>query len=234
MLSKRYERYYVEKFDLLLKVFTDLQEAGILKHLVLVGSWCQDFYRHQFDNPSEIPATKTMDADILIPRRMPRIRPPVDIVSIMKNNDFIFEIRPRSGLYIFNHPLLKVEFLTDAGAKPQEETRHFEYLGVSAQELHFMSLPLRYHYPFTYGELQFNIPEPEAFALHKLIVCQRRINKEKAEKDRLTAEGMFRFISNDEKRVQRLREIFTELSNGWKKKIRAAAVKAEIELPGQL
>lgn len=81
----------MEKFDLLMKVLSDLQDAGILKYLVLVGSWCQDFYRYQYGNPKEIPATKTMDADILIPRRMPRVDPPVDIVAIMKKNDFIFE-----------------------------------------------------------------------------------------------------------------------------------------------
>jgi hypothetical protein len=45
----------VEKFDLLVKVLGDFQDAGILKHLVLVGSWCQDFYRYQFGNPKEIP-----------------------------------------------------------------------------------------------------------------------------------------------------------------------------------
>jgi hypothetical protein len=202
----------VEKFDLLVKVLSDLQDAGILKHLVLVGSWCQDFYRYQFGNPPQIPATKTMDADILIPKRIPKINPPVDIVDIMKKNDFIFEIGPRSGLYKFNHPMLKIEFLTDPGAKPREETRHFEQLNVSAQELHFMSLPLWYNYPLTYEHLIFNIPEPEAFALHKLIVCQRRINKEKAEKDRLTAQGMFQFIQTDSKRVERLHQIIGEIS----------------------
>ena len=221
----------MEKFDLLVKVLSDLQDAGILKHLVLVGSWCQDFYRYQFGNPPQIPATKTMDADILIPKRMPKINPPVDIVDIMKKNDFIFEIGPQSGLYKFNHPMLKVEFLTDPGAKPSEETRHFEQLNVSAQELHFMSLPLWYNYPLTYKHLTFNIPEPEAFALHKLIVCRRRINKEKAEKDRLTAQGMFFFIQTDPKRVERLHQIIGEISKGWRKRINAALENTGMELP---
>lgn len=221
----------MEKFDLLVKILSDLQEVGILKHLVLVGSWCQDFYRYQFGNPKEIPATKTMDADILIPRRMPRINPPVDIVAIMKKNDFIFEIGPTSGLYKFNHPLLKVEFLTDPGAKPDEVTRHFKELGVTAQELHFMSLPLSYNYPLTYKHLTFKIPEPEAFALHKLIVCRRRINKEKAEKDRLTAQGMFQFIQTDPKRIARLHQILAEQSKGWQKTIKKALENTELELP---
>ena len=57
------------KFDVLYSVLKDLQDAGVLKHFVLVGSWCQEFYRHHFENSFEIPATRTMDADILIPRR---------------------------------------------------------------------------------------------------------------------------------------------------------------------
>jgi hypothetical protein len=221
----------VEKFDLLMKVLSDLQDVGILKHLVLVGSWCQDFYRYQFGNPPQIPATKTMDADILIPRRMPRINPPVDIVSIMKKNDFIFEIGPHSGLYKFNHPMLKVEFLTDSGAKPEEVTRHFTQLGVTAQELHFMSIPLTYNYSLKYKHIALNIPEPEAFALHKLIVCQRRINKEKAEKDQLTAQGMFQFIQTDSRRVRRLHQILGEQSKGWQKTIGKALEKTGLELP---
>lgn len=221
----------MEKFDLLVKIIGDLQDAGILKHLVLVGSWCQDFYRYQFGNPPQIPATKTMDADILIPRRMPRVNPTVDIVAIMKINDFIFEIGPQSGLYKFNHPMLKVEFLTDPGAKPDEVTRHFEQLGVTAQELHFMSLPFSYNYPLTYQHLTFNIPEPKAFALHKLIVCQRRINKEKAEKDRLTVQGMIQFIQTDPKRVERLHQILSEQSKGCQKTIRKVLESTEMELP---
>jgi hypothetical protein len=221
----------VEKFDLLVKVLTDLQDAGILKHLVLVGSWCQDFYRYQYGNPQEIPATKTMDADILIPRRMPKLKSPVDIVAIMKKNDFIFEIGPTSGLYKFNHPLLKVEFLTDPGAKPDEVSRHFKELGVTAQELHFMSLPLSYHYSLTYKHLTINIPEPEVFALHKLIVCQRRINKEKAEKDRLTAQGMFLFFQGKPKHIERLYQIIGEQPKSWQKTIRKALEKTGLELP---
>jgi hypothetical protein len=221
----------VEKFDLLIKVLGDLQEAGILKHMVLVGSWCQDFYRYQYGNPKEIPATKTMDADILIPRRMPKINPSVDIVAIMKKNDFTFDIAPSSGLYKFNHPLLKVEFLTDPGAKPDESTHHFKEIGVTAQELHFMGLPLAYHYSLTYKHITINLPEPEAFALHKLIVCQRRFNKEKAEKDRLTVQGMFFFFQGKPHHVKRLHQIINEQSKGWQKKIKAAMDKSGLELP---
>lgn len=127
--------------------------------------------------------------------------------------------------------MLKVEFLTDPGAKPEEVARHFKDLGVTAQELHFMNLPLAYYYPLTYRHLTINIPEPEVFALHKLIVCQRRINKEKAEKDRLTAQGMFLFFEGKPGHVKRLHEIIEVQPKGWQKKIKAALEKTGLTLP---
>jgi len=167
-----------------------------------------------------------MDADILIPRRMPRVDSPVDIVSTMKKNDFAFEIGTASGLYKFNHPLLKVEFLTDPGAKPDEGPKHFERLGITAQELHFMSLPLTYHYPLSYQHLTINIPEPEVFALHKLI-------KEKAEKDRLPAQGMFLFFDGKSQHVERLHQIIGEQPKSWQKTIKKALEKTGLECHGK-
>jgi hypothetical protein len=75
----------VEKFELLLNVLRDLQNAGILRHFILVGSWCQNFYRHLYGNPVEIPAARTLDADMLIPKRLP--------VSAQGNNVACFERR---------------------------------------------------------------------------------------------------------------------------------------------
>jgi hypothetical protein len=110
----------VEKFDLLIKVLRDLQTAGILRHVVLVGSWCQNFYRHLYGNPIEIPATRTLDADLLIPRHLPSSAQG-NIIAIMEKNDFAVEIDYPSGYHHFTHPDLKVEFLTDPGPKPDEQ-----------------------------------------------------------------------------------------------------------------
>ena len=81
----------MEKFELLLKILRQLQDEGILKHIVLVGSWCQNFYRHRYGNPAEIPAARTLDADLLIPKRLPKSAQG-NITQIMKNNDFALEI----------------------------------------------------------------------------------------------------------------------------------------------
>ncbi len=43
-----------------------------------------------------------------------------------------------------------------------------------------MKIPLEYKMPVTYKNISLFIPEPEAFTLHKLIVCCLRRNPEKA------------------------------------------------------
>jgi len=124
----------VEKFDLLLAVLRDMQQVDILRHFVLVGSWCQNFYRHIYGNPVEIPAARTLDADMLIPKQLPKNKQ-VSISAIMEKNDFAVEVDFPSGLYKFTHPDLKFEFLTNPGAKPSEDVYQFKQLGITAQEL---------------------------------------------------------------------------------------------------
>jgi hypothetical protein len=182
-----------KKFEVLYTILKDLQDAGVLPHVVLVGSWCQEFYRHHFHNSFQIPATRTLDADILIPRQL-KLSPPVNLHELFKKRGFVTQTHSASGFAKFIHRELTFEFLTDAGAKPDETQRHFKDLNIVAQELHFMNIPLAYRQTVTYRDIMLNIPEPEAFTLHKLIVSQRRPKPEKRDKDLETVKGMFLFF----------------------------------------
>jgi hypothetical protein len=120
---------------------------------------------------------------------------------------------------------LTFEFLTDAGAKPEEVHHPIKALNIVAQELHFMNIPLAYPMTVQYKGITLKIPEPEAFALHKLIVSQRRLKPEKREKDIATAKGMFQFFKGKEHHIKRLHQIIGGMPKGWQKKI-ADALKA--------
>jgi hypothetical protein len=220
----------VEKFDLLLNVLRDMQTAGILKHIVLVGSWCQNFYRHIYHNPVEIPAARTLDADLLIPKRLPA-GAHGNIIELMEKNDFAVEIDYPSGCHRFMHPDLKFEFLTDPGSKPDEQIYNFKQLNVTAQELRYMSIPLSYHITIEYQDLLLTIPEPEAFTLHKLIVCCLRKNEEKAIKDTETARGMLMFFEGKPHHIKRLHEIYGGFPKGWKTRVDDGLKKAGVPLP---
>lgn len=220
----------MEKFDLLIRVLRDLQTAGVLRHCTLVGSWCLEFYRKKFNNAPQIPAVRTLDADILLPRRV-NISPSVSVCAILEKNGFVTDIEYATGLFKFRHPELDIEFLTDPGSKPTEDIRFYKDLGISAQELRFMSIPLRYHTSVEHEGLLLKIPEPEAFALHKLIIVPRRKNPEKAIKDLETVQGLFAFFEGKPLHVQRLNEIYNDFFKGWQQKVNESMKAHRVEFP---
>ena len=72
-----------EQFDILLHVLRRFQKAGVLKDLMLIGSWCLRFYRYHFEDPAKLPAFRTLDVDFLIPHAS-RVRKEADIPAILK------------------------------------------------------------------------------------------------------------------------------------------------------
>ena len=62
-----------EKYKLLFAVLRELFKAEVLDDLILIGSWCQYYYRILFDKAPEIPLIRTADIDFLVPNP-PRIK----------------------------------------------------------------------------------------------------------------------------------------------------------------
>jgi hypothetical protein len=150
--------------------------------------------------------------------------------EIFRKRGFITQMYG-DGFAKFIHRELTFEFLTDAGAKPDENRFSIKALNIVAQELHFMNIPLAHNMTVQYKDISLKIPEPEAFALHKLIVSQRRLKPEKRAKDIETAKGMFLFFKGKERHIQRLNQIISEMPKGWQKKITAALQNTGLDLP---
>jgi hypothetical protein len=218
------------KLDLLYSVLAALHRASVLKECVLIGSWCQDIYRQMYGNPFQIPAATTTDADLLVPRRM-RNAPKVNIADIMEQCGFKIERKGSDGLMKFIHEDFKFEFLTDTGAQADETVYLFKNLSLSTQQLHFLNIPLAYSILTTFRDIPLRVPEPEAFALHKLIVSQRRRKPEKREKDIAAARGLFEYFQTKPHHAQRLHAIFQEFPKGWQKRVQLALLKTGLELP---
>ena len=112
-----------------------------------------------------------------------------------------------------------VEFLTPS-FRPEEDIRPLPALGVSAQSLHFLNFliaaPIKAAALYRSGVL-VQIPRPEAYAIHKLIVADRRAGPDriKAHKDRLQAALLIRALAED--RPADLKDAFSDaMSRGPK------------------
>ena len=110
-----------ENYKLLSAVLKELQRAGILKHLVLAGSWCQYFYRILFDMSSEIPLLRTTDIDLLVPNPA-GIKENIDIPQLLTSLGFDARFDYKTGLIKYVHPDLEIQFITPGVAG--EKTLH--------------------------------------------------------------------------------------------------------------
>jgi hypothetical protein len=121
-----------------------------------------------------------------------------------------------------------VEFLTPS-FRPEEDIRPLPALGVSAQSLHFLNYliaePIKAAVLYRSG-LLVQIPRPERYAIHKLIVANRRQagpDAMKSRKDRLQAELIIRTMAED--RPGDLQDAYEDaLSHGprWQEHIAAS------------
>ncbi|MEO1607224.1 MAG: GSU2403 family nucleotidyltransferase fold protein, partial [Pseudomonadota bacterium] len=118
-----------------------------------------------------------------------------------------------------------VEFLTPSFSD-EEGLRPLKALGVSAQSLHYLNYliaePLQV--PFLYRSgVMVQVPRPERYAIHKLIVADRRLdgsNSQKAQKDRLQAAFLIDVLAQE--RPDDLRDAYDtamERGEAWRKRL---------------
>jgi len=125
-----------------------------------------------------------------------------------------------------------IEFLTPSFDE-QEELRELSALGVAAQSLHFLNYPIAEPIAaagiYRDGVL-VQVPRPERFAIHKLIVADRRLDgpdSAKARKDLAQAELLIAVLSED--RPTDLLEAYEDaMSRGprWRERIKRSLARS--------
>jgi hypothetical protein len=139
--------------------------------------------------------------------------------------------RQRSWRWRQSRKNLLVEFLTPSFTDT-EDTRPLQALGVHAQSLHYLNFLLAEPIPsalcYRNGVL-VQIPRPERFAIHKLIVSDRRregADSLKSIKDRRQAAFLIEILARD--RPDELREAYQDaLTRGprWRERLAAALAR---------
>lgn len=121
-----------------------------------------------------------------------------------------------------------VEFLTPS-FEDDEGIKHLKALGVDAQSLHHLNYllakPIKAAVIYRSGVL-VQIPRPERFAIHKLIVADRRTDRLKSRKDLLQAQFLIEILAED--RPDELEIAFNEakkLGSKWQDRISASLAK---------
>lgn len=169
------------QYEVCADVLRRLHKAGVLDHVVLIGSWCMLFYQDFFRMEGYVPSIRTRDIDVLIPLP-PRFPVHVDLPPLLGELGFVMAFKGRQGYMQFMHPDLMLEFLVPERGRGGDKPYDVPSLGVNAQALRYLDLLLRGAIALKFERIPIRVPHPANFAVHKLIISTRR--KAKAEQDR--------------------------------------------------
>ena len=203
--------------ELCLEVLNRLSEAGILKHTIIVGSWCTLFYKNYFTTPDYFSALTTRDMDLLIP--FPQaINKHVDIAELLEDLGFIVGFSGSQGYIRLEHPELILEFLVPERGRSSEKPYSLPQLGLNAQALRFMDFVTKYTISIKADNIDLTLPHPACFALQKLIIMSRRKSTDKASKDKDSAIRILNALISEGKE-QTIIDIFLAMPKKWQKMV---------------
>lgn len=187
-----------------------LNDNECLEHVILVGSWTEFLYQESGLIEGFEPSIKTLDIDFLL-KNLKKPSIPVNLIELAKSEGYLVESDYITGATkIYDKQGLEIEFLLSkvgAGVESVLKTN----LGVTAQTLRHMDIITENTMTLEYFDMKINVPTPEAYLIHKMIINDERGIKK--EKDRLAVNNLWGFIQKDK---------FEEIYNSLKRKEKAA------------
>jgi len=178
--------------ELCLEVLRRLEKAGVLRGLVLIGSWCAYFYPDYFGGKTKLSALRTRDIDFLIPTPS-KIKGELRVAELLADLGFISD-RRGEGYVRLSHPELIIDFLVAERGRGTDKPYPVKALGIKAQPLRFVSFLSDDTVEVRSRGLILILPHPVNFGLQKLIVSGRRADRDKGAKDRLQAIEVLRAV----------------------------------------
>ena len=208
-----------KQYKLCIEIFRRFYRAGVLKDFILIGSWCVYFYKDYFINVPYIDQTtiRTRDIDFLIDNP-DNIKNTVDIPELLKDLGFVTIFKGREGYIKLDHPDLILEFLVPEKGKGINKPYPLSKLGINAVALRFLNFLSSNTIRIRIEDFYVTLPHPANFALHKLIIFQRRAKEEKAIKDRNSAIDILKALI-DKDDVAIIQKGFKSVPQKWQKKI---------------
>jgi len=218
-----------KQYNLCIKVLTKFHKAGLLKDIILIGSWALVFYKDYFSNIRYRPSIRTRDIDLLIPQPL-KIKKKVDIPELLKGDGFVVGFRGIQGYMALEHPDLIIEFLVPELGRGTSKPYKLDKLAVNAQALRYLNFLTDKTIKIVVGAMTLKLPHPAYYALHKLIISQKRKDVYKADKDANAAIDLLKALIRN-KEIKDLRKAYESAPPKWQKLIlKTLNVRNESEL----
>jgi hypothetical protein len=209
-----------EQKQLFYQILEKISEAGLSQHMVMVGSWCNIFYQDYLKELHYHYTVRTTDLDICVPTPV-KTSQKTDFPAHLKSLGFHLEFNSANGLHRLRHPELDIELITPERGKGETvETCNIPQVSMNAQKVRYLDILLDRPLTWQTEKYQIQLPRPEAFALHKIILSTKRTKPEKAKKDIENALLLLRSLMKHQIHKQTVQALFQSFPKGWKKTIR--------------
>lgn len=210
-----------EQNEMVRRIIETLDSEGILHNVIVVGSWCIYFYRQHYKEAEILPPLRTRDIEFDVsPLRKTSYK--IDIDELFKKLGFVSELRG-SGYTSFAHPEIIVEFLIPEKGRGSDEPFVLKGYGINAQPIRYLNLLEDRLISVNYNGHMVTVPHPAWFAIHKLIISQKRphTQKSKIENDIKQALAVWdMLVSMGEQEV--FQDILDNIPRGWIKLLKKA------------
>ena len=211
-----------KQYDLFIEILRRFQKEGLLNDVILIGSWTTVLYKAYFKGYERLKkyALVTRDLDLLVDHPN-KLKGNVDIPHLLEDLGFVVSFLGRKGYIHLIHPDLIVEFLTPERGRGVDGPVPLKKWGMNATALRFLDFLIKDNMTISMEGVKVILPHPARFAIHKLVVSQRRTNKDKAMKDNMVAVDILNDLV-DAGQEEKIRSVYKELSSLWQKKVVAA------------
>jgi len=208
-----------KQYDLFIEILRRFQKEGLLNDVILIGSWTTVLYKAYFKGYERLKkyALVTRDLDLLVDHPN-KVKGNVDIPHLLEDLGFVVSFVGRKGYIHLIHPDLIVEFLTPERGRGVDGPVPLKKWGMNATALRFLDFLIKDNMTITLEGIKVILPHPARFAIHKLVVAQRRKNKDKAMKDNIAAVDILNDLV-DAGQEDKIRSVYKEFSLPWQKKI---------------
>ncbi len=201
------------------RVLIELDKAGVLTEIMLIGSWVLLVYREYFHNTPDIPLLRTTDLDFLVPNP-PKIKNTCDVSKILDKLGFEMVMSVMGEFSKFIHPELEVEFIIPEFGKGRNTGYSISALGISAQPLRYMNIFFDFKLIIQYNNMSLCVPEPAAFVLMKFLISKKRKDKTKIQKDISTATQLSDYLLKIPEQIKLFQDVYKSMPKGWKKNLK--------------
>lgn len=200
-------------YNLCLKVLKIFDKAGLLKHIILIGSWSIYFYKNYFNSKSYSTFIRTRDVDFLIPLPF-KLRKNLDVFKLVEDLGFIVEHRGSKGYIKLKHPDLTIEFLIPERGRGTDKPYSIPILGINAVALRYLDFLALNTIVVNFEKLRIRLPHPAAYTLQKFIIFKRRVKIDKHDRDIEGAIRVFHALMENNEHIT-IQRMFGKMNKKW-------------------